>query len=312
MNGTCRVVCFAVVAVSLSFSLGCTQVQVSKVKCSSDPGFRYYRPKPYLFVTGAIQNPPSNMEQRTASQMQQAGTTSMASSRRQASLVGYQENQGSDTRISDQPDLDSDLQPHGNSQQSASGTMGEQRRGPQAISMSLQYLPDFAEEYAINFRPGLGSGQLNLTLENGWNLTSVGITTDQQTDEIIGSVASALSSAGSAFRFGSQNAPQTVGHSTQPDMYGSNVPFGFYEAVIATGPNGKKQLYGWRYVGFMPFQSCPIETGGGQQSCCNSGDIFGMVFVNGVMQFQRIAELPTSPVDEDGVARNVVSSFPSN
>ena len=39
----------------------------------------------------------------------------------------------------------------------------------------------------------------------------------------------------------------------QGRILATNIPFGFYEAVIARDPKGKKQLYGWRYVGFMPF-----------------------------------------------------------
>ena len=260
------------------------------------------------------------MNQSRPIQFQQSTTNSTASSRRPASLVGYQEDEnGSGTRNIGPGDVEPMPATGANQSESEMPTqMMTAQRGLQAISMSLQYLPDFAEEYAINFRPGLGSGQLNLTLENGWNLTSVGITTDQQTDEIIGSVASALSSAANAaqaFGFGSNvdpNRNQPENQSLQPDMYGSNVPFGFYEAVIATGPNGKKQLYGWRYVGFMPFQSCPVEAGGSQRSCCNSGDIFGMVFINGVLQFQRISELPTTPVAQDGTAREVITSFQPN
>jgi hypothetical protein len=171
----------------------------------------------------------------------------------------------------------------------------------QKISMKLEYLPDFSEEYAINLKPGLGTGNFEFELENGWNLTSLNAETDQQTAEIIGSIGSLVGSA--LPLFGNKATNEGTDKQVQntsgcpPTIYGSNVPFGFYEAVIACDPHGRKQLYGWRYVGFMPFQACPVEPRGAQQVCCDTQDIYGMVFVNGVLQFQKIHAIPTVPID---------------
>ena len=173
----------------------------------------------------------------------------------------------------------------------------------QKISMKLEYLPDFSEEYAINLKPGLGTGNFEFELENGWNLTSLNAETDQQTAEIIGSIGSligALSPTPGVLEKSAQNPSLNLTQQAPAPpatIYGSNVPFGFYEAVIACDPHGRKQLYGWRYVGFMPFQACPVEPRGAQQVCCDTQDIYGMVFVNGVLQFQKIHEIPTMPID---------------
>ena len=73
----------------------------------------------------------------------------------------------------------------------------------------------------------------------------------------------------------------------------SNVPLGLYEAVVSTGPDCKKRLYGFRYVGFMPYAACPLESCGVEQTSCCAGDIYGLVMEAGVMVFRPLAEVPT-------------------
>lgn len=293
------------------FSFGCTQVKVAKVKCSSDPGIRYYRPKPYLFITASAaaskkpsntvlevnQKKPFEVEEKKASAAIQRGVVRLAAHQEEADRPPLERPQG-DVGL---PNPNTDRKASSVGDTDGAGTA----KTLQAISMKLEYLPDFAEEYAINFRPGLGSGELNVSLENGWNLTSIGVKTDQQTDEIIGSVASLLTSAAPVFN---KSAPEEADGSM---IYGSNIPFGFYEAVIACGPDGRKQLYGWRYVGFMPFQSCPTSPRGLQEKCCNTDAIYGMVFVNGVLQFQEIGSIPKTPVSDKGQPIYMESSIQS-
>ena len=170
------------------------------------------------------------------------------------------------------------------------------------VSIQLTYLPDFGEEYAIQLKPWLGIGELNIKLDNGWNLTSVGIKTDQQTDEFIKSTADLISSVGDA----AGNISSLGKERGKPSLsiLATNIPFGFYEAVIATDPYGKKQLYGWRYIGFMPFQACPVSTGGIEHACCYDNAIYGLVFgADGVMQFRQLGLIPelhaTSIPEED-------------
>lgn len=273
----------------LQCSTGCTRVDVRKVQNDCTKGVRYYRPKPYLFISGDLSadssdEPAMSVFQSSPIKVQVAEAAT--SNSKVALAKATQPPEIDDIKTPPRQGGDQDLEPKD----------VPSYQGLSKISMKLEYLPDFSEEYAINFKPGFGSGNLNLSLENGWNLTSLSAETDQQTDEIIGSIGSLLPSLGLAAKqaksAGDQraaNAPSTI--------YGSNVPFGFYEAVIACDPQGRKQLYGWRYVGFLPFQSCPVQPQGGQQVCCDTQDIYGLVFVNGVLQFQRIHEVPTNPID---------------
>ena len=290
------IVC-SVLALTGSMFSGCTRVDVKKVRGDHTKGVRYYRPKPYLFITGDIASAgedkkpvmrvfqDSPVEVKVAEKPTNASKVTLASAKEPPDIA-------EDDQRMDQVGGDKVLD----------NKVATDPLILQKISMKLEYLPDFSEEYAINLKPGLGSGKFDFKLENGWNLTSLNAETDQQTDEIIGSIGSligALSPAGVLENSNpnpSENlAPQAS--AIPPTIYGSNVPFGFYEAVIACDPHGRKQLYGWRYVGFMPFQSCPVEPRGAQQVCCDTQDIYGMVFVNGVLQFQKIHEIPTVPVD---------------
>jgi len=274
---------------------GCTRVEVKKVRGDHTKGVRYYRPKPYLFITGDIASAgaekepvmrvfqDSPIEVKVAENAKNASKVALASAKQPRDITDDNQRTdraGGDKRQDNKIACDPPIL--------------------QKISMKLEYLPDFSEEYAINLKPGLGSGKFDFKLENGWNLTSLNAETDQQTAEIIGSIGSlvgaALPLSGNAL---AENAGKEVPNTTKcpPTIYGSNVPFGFYEAVIACDPHGRKQLYGWRYVGFMPFQACPVEPRGAQQVCCDTQDIYGMVFVNGVLQFQKIHEIPTMPID---------------
>ncbi|MEE2640839.1 MAG: hypothetical protein VX768_09450, partial [Planctomycetota bacterium] len=63
------------------------------------------------------------------------------------------------------------------------------------VQLELQYLPDFAEEYSIQVRTGLGSSSVNFQLENGWNLVSIGQQLDSKFDknvEAVGNAAGAI------------------------------------------------------------------------------------------------------------------------
>jgi hypothetical protein len=278
---------------------GCTRVEVKKVRGDHTKGVRYYRPKPYLFITGDIASAgaekepvmrvfqDSPVEVKVAQNAKNASNVTLASAKQPPDLAD------DDSRLPQGGDAGLETKP-------VKELAAKEHVTLQKISMKLEYLPDFSEEYAINLKPGLGSGKFDFKLENGWNLTSLNAETDQQTDEIIGSIGSLVGAALPLFgKAANESADKRVQNTSEcpPTIYGSNVPFGFYEAVIACDPHGRKQLYGWRYVGFMPFQSCPIETGGAQKACCDTQDIYGMVFVNGVLQFQKIHEIPTMPID---------------
>ncbi len=62
------------------------------------------------------------------------------------------------------------------------------------------YLPDFSHGYILNIKPGTGSATISgVTLENGWNLTSIGGTLDSKTADNINAVAGAISGVISTF-----------------------------------------------------------------------------------------------------------------
>jgi hypothetical protein len=69
------------------------------------------------------------------------------------------------------------------------------------------------------------------------------------------------------------------------------VPVGYYESVVGPDPySGKKQLYRFRYVGFIPFATCPINPTGSAAACCADGSmpLYGLVFERGIMTFKPL------------------------
>ncbi|WP_156514870.1 hypothetical protein [Planctomyces sp. SH-PL14] len=255
---------------------------VHKNPTAKDKGVRYYRPKPYLFVS--LDSAPD------AGKPAITATTTI----KQAAPLQFQQ-MTADVGGAGRIQLASGNEPPAPRPGQAPETVEHPPARPGGavldgtkpkISIQMMYMPDFAEEYSIQLQPGLGIGELNIKLDNGWNLTSVGIKTDQQTDEIIKSTADLVSSLGSTFGEG--------GGSSKMSVLATNVPLGFYEAVIATDPCGRKQLYGWRYIGFMPFQTCPTDACGMQAVSCNDPcAIYGLVVDStGVMRFERLADIP--------------------
>lgn len=269
-----------VMIVSCLCLCACTRVVVHKDPGVHDKGIRYYRPKPYLFI---VPGEGGGGGKEPAFTVSQGAPIEIKSVQADPSVGAIKQAAG---QTDPQPKLQGLPEKRDKNQPTAPT--------PTKISISMAYMPDFAEEYSIQLRPGLGIGELNVTLENGWNLTSVGIKTDQQTDEILKSTADLVSSVGGllkplGFKEGDPEPPGRI--------LATNIPFGFYEAVIARDPKGKKQLYGWRYVGFMPFQGCPVEAGGSSPVCCGDPSaIYGLVMdKDGIMRLEQIATIPTLP-----------------
>lgn len=161
------------------------------------------------------------------------------------------------------------------------------------VAISLEYLPDFSEEYSIDVRPGLGSANVSVGLTDGWNLTSLNQELDTQFDENVKAVAE-LAKAATGFIPSAKSTDSAVPGTMQRFVVAAtNVPIGYYESVISKDTCGKKRLYGWRYVGFLPFTPCPTEMCGTQHLACGSvpSDLFGIVFQNGVMTFKHLDEI---------------------
>lgn len=246
MNRISKITILAVMATCLSFSLGCApRTIVRKNPCDSDPGIRFYRPKPYLLVL-----PGGSSVRTVATQGEMASTTTTTSP-------------GSSDRI---------------------------------VTLQLEYLPDFGEEYAIEVRPGVGSNNTEINLEDGWNLTSVDQNLDSQTDEnlsafseLVGAIAPSLNGA-VATSNGAAAGNVTTMRTKTFSVQATNVPLGYYESVIGKS-HGKKRLYGWRYVGFAPYLQCPADGANSQCLDCETQGLYGLVFRNGVMTFATLGNI---------------------
>jgi hypothetical protein len=176
------------------------------------------------------------------------------------------------------------------------------------ISMQIKYLPDYNEEYSVKLRPGLGTGKLNFKLEDGWNLTSVGMESDQKTAEILGSVASIIGAVRGSSTPKTSIKPNYMDMTDLLDSLAGtshftidtrpDVPLGFYEPIIATDPHGRKSLFGWRYVGFMPFAGCPVEVCAPKQTIeCTYADLYGLIATPNSIKFQKLSEIKDGPIN---------------
>lgn len=190
---------------------GCASTKVHPHPDACDKGFRFYRPKPYLFIQPAAQAP---------------------------------EHQTCDLTY---------------------------------VEMKLEWLPDFNEQYSIRVRAGAGDNKTKIILDQGWNLTQIDFALDSKTDDNIKAVTELGTAIASKFGLPSvSTASQADAHATT--VLAKEVPLGFYEAVIDRDANGTKRLYGWRYLGFMPYNTCPTDGSGGQCHDCATSDVYGLVF----------------------------------
>jgi hypothetical protein len=168
---------------------------------------------------------------------------------------------------------------------------------PNMVNITLEMLPDYSEEYAIQVKAGVGANKTGLTIKDGWKLEKVNFGIDSKTNENVSAIADAI---GAIPKFGKSGGAETAtGAETAAERQSLgfaqafNVPLGYYESVIGTDPNGKKRLHGWRYVGFMPFNPCPtVGCGIAAAPCCN-GEVYGLVCEKGVMVFKRLDQIAT-------------------
>lgn len=173
------------------------------------------------------------------------------------------------------------------------GTNGEviewSEPSPEYVNIELQWLPDFSEEYALNVRTGLGFANVSVTLEDGWKLTGLNQKLDSQFDENITAIANLIKSAAPKGLVAAPSAAANQqGEAVTASVRASNVPLGYYEAILGTDPGGRKQIYGWRYLGFAPYETCPLGPCGIARTPCNQLDLYGLVFVDGVMTFKQL------------------------
>ncbi len=63
---------------------------------------------------------------------------------------------------------------------------------PENLECKIVYLPNMSEEYVVRVKPGLGSADAKLTLQDGWSLTQFGETRESNSAEMITALTSSL------------------------------------------------------------------------------------------------------------------------
>ncbi|QDT53014.1 hypothetical protein Pan44_10290 [Caulifigura coniformis] len=163
---------------------------------------------------------------------------------------------------------------------------------PDHVKLSIAYLPDFTEEYVVKQCVGFGTNNTTVTLFENGTLQTLNADVDSKVTELLGQVP------GLAGAFGAPTAA-AGGPSKCADfsmtVKGYRVPLGLYEAVVSPGPDCRKRLYGWRYVGFMPFSQCPTESGGLCQTNCHADVLFGLVSTGDGFEFCSLPDLASHP-----------------
>lgn len=166
------------------------------------------------------------------------------------------------------------------------------------VSIEMVTLPDYSEEYSIHIRSGLGTNDTSITLEDGWNLTAVNAKLDSQFDENVKAIAelAKVPLGGLESTTVSERSKADPGPMTVPAY---DVPLGLYEAVISPDQHGRKRLYGFRYVGFFPYASCPMESCGVTHETCHSAVLYGMVFDASLkaMVFKQLDQIAAHPLE---------------
>lgn len=153
------------------------------------------------------------------------------------------------------------------------------------VTLTRVTMPDFSEEYSIHVRSGLGTNSTSITLEDGWNLTKLNVDVDSQFDENVEAVAALAKVLPIATAGGGSDSKSTP-------VRAVNVPIGLYESVVSTGRDGKKRLYGFRYVGFMPYATCPVESTGLECHSCEGNAVYALTFnKEGAMEFRPLPEV---------------------
>ncbi len=171
-------------------TLACASVTVKQVQnstgstgltlTSDSSGVRFYRPKPHVWITRAVPPDKVNVESK------QTKTTEATP--------------GSMTKTTEHPGPPKEVL-----KENSDGTI-ETTEGYVKSSMGTTYeakivfLPDYSQEFVVQWKSGLGSASPSFTLTDGWNLTAFDSTVDSKAAELVtsvGTVAAAGLLAGS-------------------------------------------------------------------------------------------------------------------
>jgi hypothetical protein len=173
---------------------------------------------------------------------------------------------------------------------------------PGYFSLEPTMLPDFAEEYSIHVRSGLGTNKTSVTLQDGWNLTQLNVDVDAQADETLRAAAEVIkgiptSDPGAGF-----------GPQQRIEVRGTNVPLGLYESIIVDD-GCQKRLQGFRYIGFLPFSGSGVAAASCLDPGAEDSSIYGLVFDKqaNVMVFKLLYEISGNEAQRDVVPAAVPS-----
>jgi hypothetical protein len=165
---------------------------------------------------------------------------------------------------------------------------------PNLVTITLDYLPDYSEEYSVHIRAGLGLNKTTVKLEHGWNLTDLSVEVDSKFSENVTAFAELIKALPKPGPAG--GPPSDPKKAPEITVIAYEVPLGYYEAVISRGPDGVKRMYGWRYVGFAPFAPCPLESSGVQCVNCETADLYGLVTLGNKMYFRKLSDIANTPI----------------
>ena len=153
---------------------GCAGVTVhplgadGKYDKNKDNGVVYYRPMPYLLVVNLpADDPAADSEKKNNSEKDN-------SSKKDSPAKDSGEAPTDSTKTSPSPPSDTSFS-----------------AATKQHFVKLVYLPDFSQAYAVTSSTGLwGSAQLNIQLQDGWMLTTLGANADSKTSEMLSAIAS--------------------------------------------------------------------------------------------------------------------------
>lgn len=164
---------------------------------------------------------------------------------------------------------------------------------PGMVTITLEMLPDFSEEYSVHVRAGAGINNTKLTLDHGWQLTEVNCKVFSNASENLDAITQAISMLPGRKGDSHERATNTV--ECGAAVHASNVPLGYYEAVLTPDDCGKRRFNGWRYVGFAPFAQCPLHMHGVESRDCHDGDLYGLVYEQKSLVFRKLCDVSRGP-----------------
>ena len=168
---------------------------------------------------------------------------------------------------------------------------------PNIYTLTLVHHADYSEEYSAQIYAGLGTNSTQLTFNDAGVLMSTTVSVDSKANELITSLAGLIGTTPNLLRPAERRGggEMAVPEVAKMSVEAYDVPLGYYEMVLSPGPDGHRQLYGWRYIGFMPFKQCPVTSGGETCTTCLEEDLYGLVTIGDKMYFRKLSDIAKQP-----------------